>query len=132
HRAWFEADPDRYQSPTAALLAAQCDRPAYEYIHAARAVARLRHDVVHRLRTVDKLDALITVTTGVRSAPLTSDPVELRAPLLQMGIPFSVLGVPAVSVPAPDGGSSPDGLPTVGLTGRTQRQRTPPAGLAAV
>ena len=131
HRAWFEADPERYQPPTAALLAAQRDRPAYEYIRAARAVARLRHDVVHRLRTVEKLDALITVATGVRSAPLTSDPVELRGPLLQKCIPFSVLGVPALSVPAPDGGSTPVGLQIVGLTGGTRGHGSHPAESAA-
>ncbi|UTT48874.1 amidase [Rhodococcus gordoniae] len=131
HRAWFEADPGRYQPPTAALLAAQRDRPAYDYIRAARAVTRLRHDVVHRLRSVDKLDALITVTTGVRSAPLTSDPVELRAPLLQMCIPFSILGVPAVSVPAPDGDSTPVGLQVVGLTGGTRGHGSHPAESAA-
>ncbi len=132
HRAWFEADPDRYQPPTAALLAAQRDRPAHEYIRAARAVTKLRHDVVHRLRTVEKLDALLTVTTGMRSAPLTSDPAELRGPLLQKCIPFSVLGVPALSVPAPDGGSRPVGLQVVGLTGGTHGHGSHPAESAAL
>jgi len=132
HREWFEADPGRYGTPTAALLAAQRDRLAHEYVRAARAAGRLRREVVHRLRTVEKLDALITVTTGVRSAPLTSDPVELRAPLLQRCIPFSVLGVPAISVPAPEGDSCPVGLQIVGLTGGTHGHGSHPAESTAL
>lgn len=132
HRAWFEADPGRYQPATAALLAAQQDRPAYEYIRAVRAVSRLRHDVVHRLRRVEKLDALITVTTGVRSAATTSDPADMRKPLLQNCIPFNVLGVPAISVPAPGGDTTPLGLQVVGLTGGTHGHGSHPAESTAL
>lgn len=116
HQAWFEVDPGRYQAPTAALLAAQAGRPASEYLRALRAAERLRTDVLHRLRRIDRFDALLTVTTGVRSAPADSDPVDLRAPLLQRCIPFSVLGVPALSVPAPDGQTRPVGLQVAGLS----------------
>lgn len=115
HQRWFENDPDLYQPATAALLAAQRDRPATDYVRAVRTAARLRRDVLRRLRR-DGLDALITVTTPLRSAALDSDPAALRGPLLQMCIPFSVLGVPAVSVPAPGGGDFPIGVQVIGLT----------------
>ncbi|AKE88157.1 amidase [Rhodococcus aetherivorans] len=116
HQRWFENDPDLYQPATAALLAAQRDRPATDYVRAVRTAARLRRDVLRRLRRDDGLDALITVTTLLRSAALDSDPAALRGPLLQMCIPFSVLGVPAVSVPAPGGGDFPIGVQVIGLT----------------
>lgn len=132
HRARFEADPGRYQPATAALLAAQQDRLAHDYIRATRAVTRLRQDVVQRLRRTEKLDALITVTTGVRSALLTSDPAELREPLLQRCIPFNVLGVPAVSVPAPGNDTTPLGLQIIGLTGGTHGHGSHPAESTAL
>ncbi|NKS71099.1 hypothetical protein GS584_21885 [Rhodococcus hoagii] len=45
HRQWFEHSPELYQPATAALLAAQRDRPAAEYLHAARTVERLRRQL---------------------------------------------------------------------------------------
>ncbi|MFD6677788.1 amidase [Rhodococcus zopfii] len=116
HQRWFEDDPGRYRPATAALLAAQADRPASEYLRALRTAERLRGEVLRRLRRTERLDALLTVTTGVRSAQVDSDPAALRGPLLQRCIPFSVLGVPALSVPAPDGHDHPVGLQVVGLT----------------
>jgi len=132
HRDRFESEPERYQPATAALLAAQRDRPAYEYVHAVRTASRLRHEVVERLRKSEGLDALITATTGIRSAPQDSDPAALRGPLLQHCIPFSVLGVPALSVPAPGGGTLPIGLQVVGLTGGTGGHGSHPAESTAL
>ncbi len=132
HRARFESEPQRYQPATAALLAAQRDRPAYEYVHAVRTASRLRHEVVERLRKSEGLDALITATTGIRSAPQDSDPTVLRGPLLQHCIPFSVLGTPALSVPAPGGGSLPIGLQVVGLTAGTGGHGSHPAESTAL
>lgn len=132
HQRWFENDPDLYQPATAALLAAQRDRPATDYVRAVRTAARLRRDVLRRLRRDDGLDALITVTTPLRSAALDSDPAALRGPLLQMCIPFSVLGVPAVSVPAPGGGDFPIGVQVIGLTTGTGRHGSHPAESTAL
>lgn len=132
HRDTYEARPDLYQAPTAALLAAQRDRPAHEYLRAVRTAERTRRDALHRLRRVEQLDALVTVTTAVRSAPLTGDPAELRAPLLQRCIPFSVLGAPALSVPAPDDGPIPVGLQVVGLTAGTGGHGSHPAESTAL
>ncbi|ETT24223.1 aspartyl-tRNA(Asn) amidotransferase subunit A [Rhodococcus aetherivorans] len=132
HQRWFENDPDLYQPATAALLAAQRDRPATDYVRAVRTAARLRRDVLRRLRRDDGLDALITVTTPLRSAALDSDPAALRGPLLQMCIPFSVLGVPAVSVPAPGGGDFPIGVQVIGLTTGTGGHGSHPAESTAL
>lgn len=132
HQRWFDADPGRYQPATAALLEAQRDRPASDYLRAARTAQRLTHEVLHRLRRVEKLDALITMTTGLRSAPQDSDPVDLRVPLLQWCIPFSVLGVPALSVPAPGGGAAPIGLQIVGLTTGTDGHGSHPSESTAL
>ncbi|MFD6860747.1 amidase [Rhodococcus sp. NPDC060090] len=130
HRDRFEADPGRYEPPTAALLEAQRDRPAHEYLRALRTAQKLRHDVLQRLRRTENLDALVTATTSIRFASLDSDPAELRAPLLQRCIPFSVLGVPAISVPAP--GATGVGLQIVGLTAGTGGHGSHPAESAAL
>lgn len=127
HQRWFEADPSRYQKPTAALLSAQRDRPAVEYLRALRSVQRLRRTVLTRLRREEKLDALITATTPLRSAPLTGDPSALRTPLLRMCIPFSVLGIPAISVPAPGVDGAPIGLQVAGLPSRASGRGSHPA-----
>ncbi|NLV80167.1 MAG: amidase [Rhodococcus sp.] len=132
HRAVYESNPGRYQPPTAALLAAQRDRTAHEYLHALRTAERLRHTALRRLRRSERLDALVTLTTAVRSAPATGDPTELRAPLLERCIPFSVLGVPAISVPAPDDGPNPVGLQVVGLTSGTGGHGSHPAESTAL
>ncbi|MEE2031654.1 amidase [Rhodococcus chondri] len=132
HQRWFEADPDRYQPATAALLEAQRDRRASEYLRAARTAQKLAHEALHRLRRIEKLDALITVTTGLRSASMDADPVDLRGPLLQWCIPFSVLGVPALSVPAPGGGPTPIGLQIIGLTTGTDGHGSHPSESAAL
>ncbi|NMD97228.1 amidase [Rhodococcus sp. BL-253-APC-6A1W] len=132
HREWFESTPERYQPATASLLAAQRDRPAYEYVRAVRTVSRLRRDVLDRLRKAEGLDALVTATTGIRSAPQNSDPLALRRPLLEHCIPFSVLGVPALSVPAPGGGTRPIGLQVVGLTAGTAGHGSHPAESTAL
>ncbi|WP_430335256.1 amidase [Rhodococcus sp. ACT016] len=119
HRRWFESTPERYQSATAALLAAQKDRPAVEYVHAIRTVERLRRQALSRLRGELGLDALLTATTPLRAVTqrdaLSPDPAVARTPLLRMCIPFNTLGVPAISVPVPVDDGAPVGVQVIGL-----------------
>ncbi|WP_137725740.1 amidase [Prescottella subtropica] len=119
HRDWFEAHPERYQPATAALLAAQRDRPAVDYIHAVRSVERLRRQALSRLRGDLRLDGLVTATTPLRSVTqqqaLSPDPSVARVPLLRMCSPFNALGVPALSVPVRVDDGTPVGVQVVGL-----------------
>ncbi|NKR33540.1 amidase, partial [Rhodococcus hoagii] len=136
HRQWFEHSPELYQPATAALLAAQRDRPAAEYLHAARTVERLRRQALSRLRGELGLDALVTATTPLRAVSqeqaLSADPAVARTPLLRMCIPFNALGIPAISVPAPGVEGDPIGIQVIGLPTTAGGHGSHPAESAAL
>ncbi|MGF7123228.1 amidase [Rhodococcus sp. AG1013] len=136
HRAWFESAPERYQSPTAALLAAQKDRPAVEYLHALRTVERLRRQALSRLRGDLGLDALITATTPLRAVTqeqaLSTDPAVARTPLLRMCSPFNALGIPAISAPVTIDDGAPVGIQLIGLPTTAGGHGSHPAESAAL
>ncbi|QDQ96394.1 amidase [Tomitella fengzijianii] len=115
---------DRYTPGVAGRVRAQADRPAVEYLRALRSVRRMRDEALHTLRHDHGLSGLVCATTPIRATPVGQDTttradgragLSVRSELLRMCIPFSMLGVPAVSVPAPDAPGLPAGIQLAGL-----------------
>ncbi|MBB3037901.1 amidase [Hoyosella altamirensis] len=114
HEEALRGTPDLFQPITRERLLAQRDRLATEYIHALRRRDQIRDECFVAMRDAG-VDAVLTSTTplrataiGVEEVETTTGTVQVRAELLRMCIPFSMLGVPAVSVPA----QHEDGLPS--------------------
>lgn len=117
HAAGLVEHPERFQDLTRERLQAQAEITALEYLSALRTRARLRTTILHTLGRTFGLHALLTASTPLRATRLDESEhagEDVRSALLRLGIPFSVLGVPAVSVPAPRRCGSAAGLP-VGL-----------------
>jgi Asp-tRNA(Asn)/Glu-tRNA(Gln) amidotransferase A subunit family amidase len=110
--------PEDFQPLTRERLSAQSGTSALDYLTALRTRDRLRAQSLHTLRRTFGLDALLLATTPLRATPLGEDThggEDVRAALLRLCIPFSVLGVPAVSVPAPGVEGLPVGLQVAGI-----------------
>lgn len=112
HAAALAEHPERFQALTRERLQAQARITALEYLTALRTRARLRAATLHTLGRTFGLHALLCASTPLRATRL-GEPEhageDVRGALLRLGIPFSVLGVPAVSVPAPGVPGSPGG-----------------------
>ena len=118
HAETLERDPDAFQEPTARRLRQQATRSAHEYLRALRQVLSARAQALHELREVHALDHLVLATTPVRATRPGVEQVageDVAAALLRLCVPFSALGVPAVSVPAPGVVGLPAGLQVVGV-----------------
>jgi len=114
HLAGVLTRPELLGAPTRERLHAGA-RPAAEYRAALCAMRSLRAQVLAGLVGID---ALLLATAPFPAPLLDQDHVvaePVRAGLLRLCAPFSVLGTPAVSVPAPDVAGLPIGLQLVGI-----------------
>lgn len=136
HRNWLDERPDDYQPATRQRLLAAAGMPAADYV----AAQRTRRSVGSRLRRhLDGVDLLLTATTPLRATPIGAEHVdapdgtrvEVRPALLSLTLPFSLLGLPAVSVPAPGVPGLPAGVQLVGLRGGEQAVLAAAARVAA-
>jgi aspartyl-tRNA(Asn)/glutamyl-tRNA(Gln) amidotransferase subunit A len=123
HRGWLAERPQDYQPSTRERLLAVADLTA-DYVAAQRARRRVGAQL---LSALDGIDLLLTPTTPLRATPVGATHVEVdgavievRAALLSLTLPFSLLGLPAVSVPVPGVPGLPAGVQVVALPDRKQ------------
>lgn len=125
HRDWLDQRSDDYQPATRQRLLASAGLPATDYVGAQRT----RRSAGDRLlEHLEGIDLLLTPTTPIRATPIGAEHVdapdgtrvEVRPALLSLTLPFSLLGLPAVSVPAPGVAGLPAGVQLAGLQGGEQ------------
>jgi aspartyl-tRNA(Asn)/glutamyl-tRNA(Gln) amidotransferase subunit A len=124
HRGWLAERPQDYQRSTRERLLALADLTAADYVAAQRTRRRVGAQL---LSALDGVDLLLTPTTPLRATPIGAahvevdgTAVEVRAALLSLTLPFSLLGLPAVSVPVPGVPGLPAGVQVVALHDRKQ------------
>lgn len=136
HRDWLTERPDDYQPRTRQRLLAAAEAPATDYVLAQRA----RHRIGSQLRAhLDGVDVLLTATTPIRASPIGAEVVDapdgtrvqVGPALLSLTLPFNLLGLPAVSVPAPGVSGLPAGVQLVGPQGGEQAVLAAAARVAA-
>jgi Asp-tRNA(Asn)/Glu-tRNA(Gln) amidotransferase A subunit family amidase len=139
HRYWLDERPGDYQPFTATRLHAAGGYTAADYITAQRTRRRLACALTTRLRAAD-IDVLLVPTTPVRATPIGArrvaapdgSQVEVLPALLSLTLPFSLLGWPAVSVPAPRVPGLPVGIQLAAVRGGEQLVLAIAARLAAL
>jgi Asp-tRNA(Asn)/Glu-tRNA(Gln) amidotransferase A subunit family amidase len=127
HRGWLAERPQDYQPSTRERLLAVAGLTAADYVAAQRTRRRVGAQL---LAALEGVDLLLTPTTPLRATPVGAThvdvdgaAVEVRAALLSLTLPFSLLGLPAVSVPVPGVPGLPAGVQVVALQDRTRQHR---------
>jgi aspartyl-tRNA(Asn)/glutamyl-tRNA(Gln) amidotransferase subunit A len=122
HRAWLAERPSDYQPTTRQRLIAAAELTAADYVSAQRDRVRLGDELLDHLSGID---LLLTPTTRLRATPIGADEVfapdgstvAVRPALLALTSPVNLLGLPAVSVPAPGVTGLPAGVQLIALRG---------------
>ncbi|MGH3978978.1 MAG: amidase [Pseudonocardiaceae bacterium] len=125
HRDWLSHHPEDYQPATRTRLLAVAEQSAADYVTAQRTRRGIGAQLLEHLSGVD---LLLTPTTPLRATPIGAQrvevaggsTVEVRAALLSLTLPFSLLGLPAVSVPAGGVTGLPAGVQLVAVRGGEQ------------
>jgi Asp-tRNA(Asn)/Glu-tRNA(Gln) amidotransferase A subunit family amidase len=127
HRHWLAQRPGDYQPATATRLQEAAGYTADDYVTAQRTRRRLTAELTTRMLT-EGIDVLLLATTPLRATPIGARQVEapdgeqvaVLPALLSLTLPFSLLGWPAVSVPAPEITGLPAGIQVAAVRGGEQ------------
>ena len=121
HAERLERAPDSYEPETLTRLRTAAEVPAWQYATALRRLGELRAGAAQRL---DGLDALLLASVPVLAPPVGARDAELgggwrspREALLGFCSPWSVLGLPSLSLPVPAPAALPVGAQLVGRPG---------------
>jgi aspartyl-tRNA(Asn)/glutamyl-tRNA(Gln) amidotransferase subunit A len=125
HRAALADDPDLFTPPVRDALLEGHQYSALDYLAARQVRSDARRWLTSRL---SELDALLMPSVpvpaparGAVEVETETGPVAHRAAFLPFSLPFSVTGVPAVTVPIGDVDGLPVGAQLVGLPGADAR-----------
>jgi aspartyl-tRNA(Asn)/glutamyl-tRNA(Gln) amidotransferase subunit A len=100
HRRWYPERANEYSPKLRSIIDSGSRISAIEYLHARQVQRSARRQMLALMRTIDFLVTPSTPTTAPKGLSWTGDPV--------FNTPFSVFGLPAMTLPA---GYSPYGLP---------------------
>jgi aspartyl-tRNA(Asn)/glutamyl-tRNA(Gln) amidotransferase subunit A len=120
HADRVERRPDLFQPEVLARLRGAAEIPAWQYVAALRDRARLRAEFAHRVG----VDVLVLPTVPILAPPIGARDTDLgagwtnpTAATLAFTMAWSVLGVPALSLPVTGGGTLPAAVQLVGRDG---------------
>ena len=136
HHKRMAAAPELFDPEVLQRLRSAAEVPARVYALALRRMAEVRAAAAHLL---DGLDVLLLPTVPVVAPPLGARDTDLgggwtspRDALLAHTVPFSVLGLPSLSLPVPAPGDLPVGVQLVGSPGGDEALLAAAAAIEAV
>jgi Asp-tRNA(Asn)/Glu-tRNA(Gln) amidotransferase A subunit family amidase len=123
HEPWLETMADNYDAGARAMVEKGAELRAVDYLRADAARGSFR-DAVHALLDSEDLDALALPTIGSVIPEIGQQRVDVNGRsravagvLVENTSPFSLIGVPAISLPAGEVEGRPVGLQLVGRRG---------------
>jgi aspartyl-tRNA(Asn)/glutamyl-tRNA(Gln) amidotransferase subunit A len=121
HHERLVGEPELFDGEVLQRLRIAAEVPAYEYVRAVRHLAEVRAAAASRLQGVDVLLVptvpVVAPLLGIRDADIGGGWTSPRDALLAHCAPWSVLGLPSMSVPVAGAAGLPVGAQLIGAPG---------------
>jgi len=118
HVPWLESFPELYGADVRRLLELGKGVPAVDYVRAQNARPALIENFVSAMKEFDAIAVPCTTVPapkiGLDSVTISGKEIEVYSALNRLTLPFNVLGLPALSIPAAPTGGLPIGAQLVG------------------